>query len=86
VPASLLIHQALVLMLACYLLIMTALRSGLHLLTWSKADSLHGGRRTAERPDGTSPDAGLSRLFVHHRDYCGKPEQRQQARRLFARA
>ena len=45
-------------MLAGYLLIMTALGSGLYLLTRPKAGGRHGGSRTAERPDGTSPAAG----------------------------
>ena len=45
-------------MLAGYLLIMTALGFGLHLLARSKATGRHGGSRTAERPEGMRPAAG----------------------------
>jgi Family of unknown function (DUF6256) len=58
VPASSPVSQALIPMLAGYLLVMTALGSGLYFLARSKAGDRHAGSRTAERPDGTRPAAG----------------------------
>ena len=51
-------------MLAGYLLIMTALGVGLHLLTRSKANGPHGGSRAAERPEATRPAAGSRRGWL----------------------
>ena len=51
-------------MLAGYLLIMTALGFGLHLLARSKAGGRHGGSLTAGRPEGTRPAAGSRRGWL----------------------
>ena len=51
-------------MLAGYLLIMTTLGFGLHLLARSKAGGPHGGSRTAERPEATRPAAGSRRGWL----------------------
>jgi len=51
-------------MLAGYLLIMTALGAGLYFLIRSKTGSPRGGSRTAGRPDGTCPAAGLRRGWL----------------------
>ena len=57
-PASLPISQALIPMLAGYLLIMTMLGFGLRLLARSKAGDRHERSRTAEPPEGPRPAAG----------------------------
>ena len=51
-------------MLAGYLLIMTTLGLGLHLLARSKAGGPHAGSRTAERPERASPAAGSRRGWL----------------------
>jgi len=52
VPTSSPVSQTLVPMLAGYLLIMTALGSGLYFLARPKAGDRHAGSRRAGRPDG----------------------------------
>jgi hypothetical protein len=64
VPASSPVSQALIPMLAGYLLIMTALGVGLHLLARSKTNGPHGGSRAAERPEATRPAAGSRRGWL----------------------
>jgi hypothetical protein len=64
VPASSLIRQALVPMLAGYLLIMAALGFGLHLLARSKTGDRHGRSLTAGWPEGTRPAAGSRRGWL----------------------
>ena len=63
-PASSLIRQALVPMLAGYLLIMAALGFGLHLLARSKTGDRHGRSLTAGWPEGTRPAAGSRRGWL----------------------
>ena len=63
-PASAPVSQALIPMLAGYLLIMTALGAGLRLLARSKAGDPHAGSRRAERPEATRPAAGSRRGWV----------------------
>jgi len=58
VPTSSPVSQALVPMLAGYLLIMAALGAGLRLLARSKTGGPQAGSRTAGRPEGTRPAAG----------------------------
>jgi Family of unknown function (DUF6256) len=64
VPASSPVSQALIPMLAGYLLIMTALGFGLRLLARPKAGDRHGRGMTAERPEGTPPAAGSRRGWL----------------------
>jgi len=64
VPTSSPVSQALVPMLAGYLLIMAALGAGLRLLTRSKAGGPQAGSRTAGRPEGPRPAAGSRRGWL----------------------
>ena len=63
-PASSPVSQALIPMLAGYLLIMTTLGVGLRLLARSKTSGPHEGSQTAERPEGTRPAAGSRRGWL----------------------
>jgi hypothetical protein len=64
VTASSPVSQALIPMLVGYLLIMTALGSGLYFLARSKAGDRYGRSRTAERPEATRPAAGSRRGWL----------------------